>query len=172
MDVKTCSTCKEDKPVSEFYKNSGHSDGLASRCKKCHDGGKSDATRSNKKKLLKAARDMGFNICSSCDVPKPLSEFYPGEHRCKKCESERASRYNRKVKTGWTQEDYDRAYSIQGGCCDICHRQFDVLSADHCHSKNKKRGLLCTECNLLLGKAKDDVRILKSAIAYLERHEA
>jgi hypothetical protein len=31
------------------------------------------------------------------------------------------------------------------------------------------RGLLCKNCNLLLGHAQDRLRILRNAIAYLER---
>lgn len=33
--MKTCSYCKEDKPSSEFFKNSKYKDGLSSRCKAC-----------------------------------------------------------------------------------------------------------------------------------------
>lgn len=40
-------------------------------------------------------------------------------------------------------------------------------SADHCHNKNIPRGILCRQCNLLLGNAKDEVVILASAINYL-----
>ncbi len=34
--MKTCSTCKIEQPVSEFYKHSQTKDGLRSQCKKCH----------------------------------------------------------------------------------------------------------------------------------------
>lgn len=33
--MKTCSMCKEEKPVSEFYKNKSRKDGLSYRCKPC-----------------------------------------------------------------------------------------------------------------------------------------
>lgn len=35
------------------------------------------------------------------------------------------------------------------------------------HTTKKVRGLLCTSYNHLLGKAKDDPRILKAAVKYL-----
>jgi hypothetical protein len=33
--MKECSTCRETKPVSEFYKNKARSDGLQHQCKIC-----------------------------------------------------------------------------------------------------------------------------------------
>ena len=45
------------------------------------------------------------------------------------------------------------------------------LLVDHCHNTGKVRGLLCFECNILLGKAKDSIKTLKAAIEYLEKHK-
>jgi len=45
--------------------------------------------------------------------------------------------------------------------------QETVLAVDHCHNTNKVRELLCSACNILLGKAKDNISILQSAINYL-----
>lgn len=42
------------------------------------------------------------------------------------------------------------------------------LAVDHCHTTGRIRGLLCHRCNVLLGLAKDDLGILKSAAGYLE----
>lgn len=36
MDIKTCNTCLEDKPRTEFYAAKGMADGLHSRCKVCY----------------------------------------------------------------------------------------------------------------------------------------
>ena len=64
-------------------------------------------------------------------------------------------------------------YNEQQGCCLICkihqseiNKKFHV---DHCHSTDKIRGLLCPDCNHLLGFAKDNTEILKNAIDYLQR---
>ncbi len=64
---------------------------------------------------------------------------------------------------------------VQGGRCAICPRMLDQSRrsgehVDHCHKTGKVRGLLCHHCNNILGKANDDVEILRSAIAYLEKH--
>lgn len=34
--VKVCTTCREEKPISEFYKDARSADGFYSRCKRCH----------------------------------------------------------------------------------------------------------------------------------------
>lgn len=60
--------------------------------------------------------------------------------------------------------------------CEICgnYLNFDTLCVDHDHNVNDPyddsvRGLLCNNCNLLIGHAKDDVIILENAIEYLKR---
>ena len=59
----------------------------------------------------------------------------------------------------------------QDGCCAICGQpQKDLkrkLALDHCHVTGRVRGLLCNNCNLLLGCAKDNVYRLQSAVDYL-----
>ena len=58
--------------------------------------------------------------------------------------------------------------------CAICEvRQFcggrKRLYADHDHETKKFRGFICFKCNVLLGMARDQIRILKAAIGYLRR---
>ncbi len=65
---------------------------------------------------------------------------------------------------GITVEDYDRMLTEQGGVCDLCKKVEDVFCVDHDHSccpGNKScgrclRGLLCSDCNLALGKFGSD----------------
>ena len=64
-------------------------------------------------------------------------------------------------------------YHSHDRVCDICkgvNQSGRSLAIDHCHLTGKFRGLLCSECNLMLGKAKDSQRILISAIDYLNRN--
>lgn len=72
-----------------------------------------------------------------------------------------------------TIEKYNEVLEKQGHACAICGYSdtsdknfFPVV--DHCHSTGKVRGLLCANCNHAIGKMKDDINILKSAIVYLE----
>lgn len=79
---------------------------------------------------------------------------------------------------GITAEDYDRMHAAQGGLCAICEQPERVmrggqrltLAVDHCHSTGAVRGLLCTTCNTLIGKAGDSPEILRNAIAYINKH--
>lgn len=56
--------------------------------------------------------------------------------------------------------------------CEICgdppSSRFSQLHVDHCHGKGHFRGLLCNNCNLGLGKFKDDPARLAAAIEYLK----
>lgn len=88
-------------------------------------------------------------------------------------EKERRRRYNYWLRKnyGITIEQYDAMYAAQGGRCKICAtsapRGRGGFHVDHCHSGNYVRGLLCAECNMMLGLAKDSKEILKNAIFYL-----
>lgn len=76
--------------------------------------------------------------------------------------------------------EYQRMLVEQGGVCAICskpeeqisHGTLRVLSVDHNHATGAVRGLLCSNCNLAIGYACDDVSILRRGIAYLEKHGA
>lgn len=69
---------------------------------------------------------------------------------------------------------FDLLLASQGNVCAICqrdgHRHKKGWAVDHDHVTSQIRGVLCCFCNLILGHAKDDVRILQAAITYLETH--
>jgi len=75
---------------------------------------------------------------------------------------------------GATIEWFDSQYASQGGKCAICEtdkpRGKGGFHVDHCHKTGKLRALLCAECNMMLGLAKDNPLRLLKAIAYLEAH--
>lgn len=65
---------------------------------------------------------------------------------------------------------YERALKVQGGACGICGRIPNKLVIDHCHDTGNLRGLLCAQCNVGIGMLRDDVVVLRKAVAYLEEH--
>lgn len=79
----------------------------------------------------------------------------------------------RRKKNGFSTELFNLLMEKQKGLCAICEIKLSTgliptsACADHCHATNEPRGILCKKCNLLLGHAKDDIRILKKAISYL-----
>jgi hypothetical protein len=75
-------------------------------------------------------------------------------------------------KYGITEEHRTKLLEWSNGGCAICGLRPDAekakLDIDHNHVTNKVRGILCRSCNLALGMFKDDRRLLKIAVAYLE----
>ena len=67
-----------------------------------------------------------------------------------------------------TLEDYEVMLAEQNSVCAICGgKDNKKLAVDHDHKTGKVRGLLCVNCNHLLGRAKDELHILQQAINYL-----
>lgn len=75
-----------------------------------------------------------------------------------------------------TQEDYEKMYVEQNGCCKICNLPAPMhstdrqrLYVDHCHETKKVRGLLCKNCNSGLGQFKESIQSMYKAIEYLKK---
>lgn len=139
--------------------------------------------------------------CTKCNTIKSLDNFrwssksrcYISSH-CKTCqnkyksekrkldpekESIRTRKRHYKNKYGITLDQYNKMFEKQKGLCAICNksqRRYSTsgnirLAVDHNHNTGKVRELLCTECNVGIGYAQDNPEILKSMIAYLEKHK-
>lgn len=52
--------------------------------------------------------------------------------------------------------------------CEICG-QSGKMCLDHCHEKNVFRGWICDDCNVAMGKVKDDIGILSAMIEYIKK---
>ncbi len=121
--------------------------------------------------------------CSSCKVIKPMDMFCKDssrpdgkDNKCKACQkAEYTKTYGPKAygkaiakKYGLGEQAYETLLAAQGGKCAICKHP-KKLVVDHCRSTNKVRGLLCHNCNTLLGHARDSIDVLHAAIQYLQR---
>lgn len=73
---------------------------------------------------------------------------------------------------GITQAELDLMIQKQGGLCAICGGPPNGIGTrlhiDHCHDTGRIRGLLCSNCNTMIGLAKNDPERLLLAAAYLE----
>jgi hypothetical protein len=71
-----------------------------------------------------------------------------------------------------TLDEYNQILSNQDNKCAICKKEQSTngraLHVDHCHTTGTVRGLLCYECNSLLGYARDNATILNQAVQYLD----
>ena len=125
-----------------------------------------------------------MKTCIRCKKLKPLAKFenHPTakdgkRNQCTSCRySIRISRdpnYRTKQRDwnlgryGITSKDYDQMLDKQNKSCAICKESGIKLLVDHCHKNKNVRGLLCHNCNILLGNAKDSPEILRAALAYL-----
>lgn len=125
--------------------------------------------------------------CSKCGGQ--YAKLIKGSRQCQPCRTARHREYCKRVdydkKRYWknpqaererhtirkykvTQADYDAMVKNQKGVCAICKRkQEKALDIDHCHEIGAVRELLCSNCNRMLGYAKDNCQTLRSAINYL-----
>lgn len=76
-------------------------------------------------------------------------------------------RLRRVRKYGITLQDVETMLAQQGGGCAICGGADGRWCVDHCHKTNRVRGVLCHHCNIVLGMAQDNPRILMEAASYL-----
>lgn len=123
---------------------------------------------------------MEYKDCSQCGSVKPLYEFRKCKsssdgHRnqCKACHSKnnRERHWRLAGIRDFKLHDFDRMRDESMGSCNICGKWCgDNLHVDHDHDTGKVRGLLCSDCNLGLGKLGDNVEGLTRALNYLKDH--
>ena len=127
--------------------------------------------------------------CPVCETEKDLSQFWKGQYLCIKCQKHKQKNswesrtpkkrleQHLKYKYGVTHQQFMCAWEQQKGCCAVCKEELpDLMSyenrrrlyaIDHNHETGAFRGILCLNCNTLLGMAKDSTEVLKKAIDYL-----
>jgi hypothetical protein len=81
---------------------------------------------------------------------------------------------------GITTDQFYEMQQKQNNLCGICNSpetrksktegKITNLCVDHNHKTGKVRMLLCHDCNTGIGKFKDDIKLLESAIEYLKKH--
>lgn len=145
---KTCSTCHNEVPISDFPIAKDAADGFSSKCKECV----ADVWSiwylkdSEEKKAKNRSRNL---------------DWYQTEKGQKSVLMKRLRRY------GITFAEFAVMIDRCGGKCEICKKN-DFQAIDHCHETGKVRGLLCHKCNLSLGGFNDNIDSLRNAIKYLE----
>ena len=137
--MKKCSKCKIEKPDDCFNKRGINSTKLQSMCKDCAASVRKERYMNNKDK-------------------------------------EKNRSYSNRIKRvyGITEFDYNKMLTKQNGKCAICgskeigRGKTNKFCIDHNHTNGKVRGLLCHNCNVLLGKLSDDIGLCENIIKYLK----
>lgn len=167
--MQTCGRCWQSKPEGDFH--AGYRGRPGTWCKVCfsaHHRGEEPPERPKRSCVVCGGQfrpaQVRSIICSrACK-----------ERKRRESGQERESHLLRKY--GITQADYDRMLSDQGGGCRLCAvkpeelttgRYRTYLHVDHCHDSGQVRGLLCPDCNLLVGRR--PVEWFRRAADYLER---
>jgi hypothetical protein len=87
---------------------------------------------------------------------------------------ERVKLHDRNVrlrrKYGITDAEYQQMHDNQHGRCAMCGRK-RLLVIDHDHTTKLVRALLCEPCNKGIGFLKDDIKLLRKGITYLEQYQ-
>src|SRR5579872_193612 len=153
--MKTCITCKQDKPDDAYYKDSKHSDRLRGSCIECMAAQNKTWRKENPEKERASGRTWRKN----------------NHTRQRQTEKSREL----KKKYGLTIEDYEAIMMAQNHKCAICRTPLIMYGSmigktavDHNHANGQVRGILCWHCNCALGSMRDNVEIAKSCVEYLE----
>jgi len=147
MDKK-CSRCKCFKDTNEFHKNRARKDGIDNTCKQCwKDIRQEEGVKEYRRKYKERNKEK-------------IADYFKKNKIKYKMKRYKASLV-----------EYENALNNQENACAICKTSNKRLVIDHCHSTNKFRGLLCKECNLLIGFANDDIITLINAINYLKKYK-
>jgi hypothetical protein len=163
--MKKCRTCQKDRPVGHFQLS--HRSCI--ECEQLHEAGK--------------------KRCTGCGEVKDFAAYYrrPNrdgacEPRCRTCKARQSKVLNERPENKARTRDlrYRRNYGVgasevdamlasQQGLCAICRQKpAGSFRVDHDHASGRVRGLLCHNCNVLLGHCSDSIEILQRAISYLE----
>ena len=141
--TKVCSRCKKEKSLSEFYKNKTKSDGFNYHCKEC------------------------FKRYSTGKAHKKYMKWWRKTKKGK--DSNRNSLLKKEY--GITLQEYVRLFELQNGVCKMCKNPEikKCLAVDHNHKTGKVRGLLCQQCNCMIGFIENKNLFIKDIQKYLEK---
>jgi hypothetical protein len=162
-----CGGCGEEKPALDFvrtdkYEFSGYQ--CTRKCNTCRDRRTMRTKKERVQRMLASGCPLPTQkVCTGCHLEKPISEFrthaysFSGQSRCKDCMS----------KVDWMSNfrpfggDAERLqYYLNATHCECCGKEFskstkiniDAKCQDHDHVLERLRGVICNNCNLLVGR--------------------
>jgi hypothetical protein len=149
---KRCTKCGKVKLLIEFGRSGETGDGFLSWCKAC-------------------VRRWQHNTSHKAEAGAMLQQYRRDRHE----KALQARRRQRILRTyGISPQQHDQMMEQQHYLCALCGAELtdDVVpSIDHSHETEIIRGIVCRKCNLMIGLAEDDPKILFMGAKYLHRFE-
>ena len=122
-----------------------------------------------------------MKTCTSCKKNLTEDNFHKRTYasgsvglqpKCKDCSSKKRATYYKphqymRTKFQLTEDQYNDLMKTKN--CEICNVKLTKKCIDHCHAKEKIRGVLCNNCNTALGLVGDNVNTLSRMIDYINR---
>lgn len=178
----TCRDCHHKFPVEESVKDASRKRGIMERCKPCDRDRKK--THRDSPETGPAQRVKVRNATATLRRERRAAGMgWADSMTAEQLEKKRAAsrlynRLKRWAEIGASQEWYDQKMTEQGGRCGMCgsdqpnrHGEpTEVFCIDHNHHTGELRGLLCTQCNLVIGNAKDSPELLMAGVTYLAEY--
>lgn len=157
--MKVCNKCNEEKELSKFpFEKSKNA--YRGNCKTCENKRRYERRKKNPNYLKKESLRNQIYRKSNPEKMEQRKQIYRGEYK--------RIKYIEK-KYGLSPEEYFQMKTTYGGLCAICKIE-EGTCVDHCHTTNKVRGLLCSQCNIGLGGFKDNIDFMEEGIRYLRLH--
>lgn len=170
----TCTKCEQPKPLSDFpYRTSRRGKRVRRKqCKSCVAARMREWRAANLDYLKK--RDKEYRTANKAQRYE-LSKAWRRRNR------DRMRIYAKRAKLkknfGISLEEYEAIVKQQECRCGICGGKDpggpvtnNFFAVDHDHDTKVIRGLLCFSCNTGLGHFRDDIRLLRKAVQYLQGH--
>lgn len=157
---RTCTTCLNVKPLTEFHTKRGTAMPSCKACRSVY---------------------MKLHYLKNRERERTIRKDWYEKNKAAVCEKMRTDRLadpekfiiqRRLRKYGLTKSQYEEKLMAQKNRCEMCQRDFTTTPyIDHCHATGKTRGLLCSPCNTAFGLYREDVAVLKRSIAYAEKYK-
>ena len=144
VETKTCASCRENKPVTDFYRAARGMPGYRPYCKPCH-------KAKRRASYIKAGgKDIPYEQLLKREYGITLVDYNvqlrKQAHRCAICRRPETVKY----RNGETRR----------------------LAVDHDHVTKTVRGLLCHRCNILVWAFEDNHTTLHAIERYIEDFRA
>lgn len=140
---------------------------------------------------------MNMKICNGCLLCKPITDFQNSKtcadgvrQKCRACVNIKRRSWGKanshkkrlthiKSLYGIDKDTYESLLITQNYRCAFCKQEetqifkgkIKRLSIDHCHNSSQVRWLLCASCNSMIGYAKDNPELLRTAANKLEEFQ-